>query len=424
MSYRIAGIDVHKSMLAVVIADVAVQGDYDYERRQFGTVDSELHRLAEWLIEQEVGEVVMESTAQYWRPVWAMLEQQWVPAIQQSHREGGPTTAHLHLAQAHSNRGARGRKNDFRDAERLVRRLVANELVLSFVPDAEQRLWRTLTRRKYSLRKDRVRLQNGLEALLEEMHIKLSGKVSDLLGLSGRRMLQALAEGAADPAEVAALASAGLRASKEQLCDALAACRELRPVYRRLLKAELEHVALIEHQMEQLESEIASVLEPHSDAVRRLAEIPGLGVGSAQQIIAEVGPEAAVFPTQKSLPSWVGVIPGEEVSAGKQHNAHSPQGNRVMRRVLNEAAHAAVKMKGSIYAVTFRRLVVRMPYKQAIWCIAHRICRMVWIVLRRKVHYEERGPAVNSKGREIKLARMVRQLKKAGYRIEAPVVPA
>jgi transposase len=210
MPYRIAGIDVHKKMLAVVIADVAAEGEYSFERRKFGATPAELQRLARWLVEQEVQEAVMESTAQYWRAVWATLEQYWMPVMQR--REGaGPMAGKLHLAQALSNRGPRGRKDDFRDAERLVRRLVAQELVLSFVPDPEQRLWRTVTRRKSQFTQDRVRFQNRLESLLEQMHIKLSGLLSDLLGVSGRRMLKALAEGATDPAAVAALADPTLR---------------------------------------------------------------------------------------------------------------------------------------------------------------------------------------------------------------------
>src|SRR6188472_3217465 len=129
-------------MLAVVIADVAVEGEYQFERRKVGTSPSELCRLADWLVAEHVEEVVMESTAQYWRPVWATLEQQWRPKrLQQG---SGATSARLHLAQAQSNRGAAGRKKDFPDAERLVRRLVAQELRLSLVPDSEQRLWRTV----------------------------------------------------------------------------------------------------------------------------------------------------------------------------------------------------------------------------------------------------------------------------------------
>jgi transposase len=177
------------------------------------------------------------------------------------------------LAQALSNRGRRGRKRDFPDAERLVKRLVAQELTLSFVPDAEQRLWRTVTRKKYQLRCDRIRLQNQLESLLEEAHIKASSLVSDLLGLSAQRMLKAIAEGETNPAKLAALADKRLRATPEQLCDALGACTELNAVYRRPLTMALQELRLIDEQISGLDQEMASLLSAHQDAVQRLAEI-------------------------------------------------------------------------------------------------------------------------------------------------------
>src|SRR5580693_9640072 len=205
LCYRIAGIDVHKKMLAVVVSDVEVDGEYRFERRKFGSNPEQLRSLAAWLLEQEVEEVVMESTAQYWKPVWGALERYWKPVREK--RDGARRkSGTLHLAQALSNRGRRGRKRDFVDAERLVKRLVAQELTLSFVPDSEQRMWRTLTRTRYQRTRDKVRLQNQLEALLEEAHIKLSSLVSDLLGASARRMLKALADGETNPAALAALA--------------------------------------------------------------------------------------------------------------------------------------------------------------------------------------------------------------------------
>ena len=179
MANRIAGIDVHKKMLAVVVADVEIEGAYQFERRTVGTSPAQLRSLAEWLADREVEEVVMESTAQYWRPVWEALERYWQPR-RRRREDAGPMSGTLHLAQAQSNRGANGRKKDFPDAERLVKRLVAQELTLSFVPDVEQRLWRTVMRRKYQVTRNRVQLQNRLECLLEEAHIKLSRFVSDL----------------------------------------------------------------------------------------------------------------------------------------------------------------------------------------------------------------------------------------------------
>jgi transposase len=404
-------------MIVVVVADVDVAGDYEFERRQYGSSPAQLRLLAAWLVEQGVEEVVMESTAQYWKPVWASLERYWKPICEK--REGaGPMSGSLHLAQAQSNRGARGRKNDFADAERLVRRLVAEELTLSFVPDAEQRLWRTVMRTRYQLRCNQVQLQNRLEALLEEAHLKLSSLVSDLLGLSGRRMLQAMAEGETDPAVVAARADCRLRATQEQLCDALGACRELHPVYRRLLKAALEEWERIEAQIAQLGQEMASLIGPQQEQVQRLAEVPGLGVDSGQQILAEVGASAATFPSGRALASWVGACPGEEETAGVNRNRRSPKGNRHLRRILNQAAHAAVKLKGSIFALLYRRYVVRLGHNQTIAVIAHRLCRLIWKILHEGVRYDERGPAVSQRAQQRRTARMIRQLRSLGYSVE------
>lgn len=418
MSYRIAGIDVHKKMLAVVVSDVEVEGEYQFEERLFGSSPEPLRSLSEWLIEQQVEEVVMESTAQYWRPVWEALERYWKPRSQK--REGaGPMSGTLHLAQAQSNRGPRGRKKDFPDAERLVKRLVAQELTLSFVPPAEQRLWRTVMRRKYQLTRNRVQSQNRLEPLLEEAHIKLSSLVSDLLGASARRMLRALAEGETNPARLAALADERLRATPQQLCDALGACTELNPVYRRLLKMALEELRLIEEQIGQLDQEMASLLSQHRDTVRRLAEVPGLGVDSAQQIIAEVGATAATFPSAKQLSSWVGACPGDNQSAGVNYSHRSPKGNRHMRRILNQTANAAVKAKGSIFEMVYRRTVPRLGHQQTIGAVAHRQCRLIWKILRQGVRYEERGPAVSKKSQQRRTVRMIRELRSLGYRVEA-----
>jgi transposase len=299
-----------------------------------------------------------------------------------------------------------------------VKRLVARELTLSFVPDAEQRLWRTVTRRKYQLTRDHVRLQNQLESLLEETHIKLSSLVSDLLGVSARRMLKALADGETNPAALAALADRKLRATPEQLCDALGACTDLKPVYRRLLKMVLEQLQFLEQQIGQLDQEMASLLSQHQHAVQRLAEVPGLGVDSAQQIIAEVGATAATFPSDKQLSSWVGACPGDDESAGVNYSHRSPKGNRPMRRILNQAANAAVKTKGSIFEMVYGRLVPRLGHNQTIGAIAHRLCRLIWKILHQEVCYEERGPAVSKRSIQNRTTKMIRQLRSLGYRVE------
>ena len=299
-AYYVAGVDVHKKMLAVVVAN-AGERELHFECRRFGTTISELRNLSAWLRERTVQEVVMESTAQYWKPVWLALEGQF----------------QLWLAQARSNRGPRGRKTDFRDAKRSVSRLLSDDLILSYVPDMEQRGWRTLTRTKYQLRRDRVRLQSQLESLLEECQIKLSSVVSDLLGASGRRMLGAIAAGETDPARLRALGDRRLHATDAELRDALNG--QPQPLHRKLLLLYLQRLDVIEAQIAGLESMIAEAMKAHEDAVVRLAELPGLGVDSAQQIIAEIGPGAEAFPSAPQLASWVGVLSGTPGERGRVH---------------------------------------------------------------------------------------------------------
>lgn len=420
MSNRIAGIDVHKRMLAVAVAEAEGEGEYQFQRRWFAAMPGPLRELGAWLAQERVQEVVMESTAQYWRPVWGALERFWAPEAR-AQAGASASAGKLHLAQARSNRGARGRKNDFADAERLVKRLVAGELILSFVPEPEQRLWRTVTRRRERLCSDRTRLQNQLETLLEEAHIKLSSLVSDLLGVSGRRMLRALAEGQSYPEQIAQLADRHLHASQERLRDALEAAGHLHPVYRRLLQMSLEQLELLDRQIAALEQQAADLMRPFGGAIERLAHVPGLRVRSAQQIVAEVGPSAATFPSAKAQSSWVGVCPGQQESAGANASSRSPRGNRPMRRILNQAAHAAVKLKGSIFEIRFHRLLPRLGYKAAIWAIAHQLCRVVWKILHDEVAYQERGPFVIQQRLRIRTNRMVRELKRLGYRVDQPM---
>ena len=395
---KMAGIDVHKKVLMVVVVDTSALQEKP-ARRRFVTLPSELQRFRIWLQEQGVEEAVMESTAQYWRSVWLELE----PHMR------------LHLAQAFSNRAPRGRKHDFKDAERLVRRLIADELILSFVPNGEQRIWRSLTRMKVQLTRDRVRLQNQMECLLEEMRIKLSIVVSNLLGASGLRILHALAQGETDPKKLAELGDERLHCTEEQLVDALTG--RVQPMHRAMLGLQLERLQLIDRQIAELNRMIAQAMKPHQEAVMRLAEVPGLGVDSAQQIIAEVGEQASTFPSAAELTSWVGTCPGKEESAEQNHSSRSAKGNKYLRRVLNQAAHAAVKRKGSYFQVVFRRLLPRLGYQSAIWAVAHRLCRVVWKILHEGVRFIEHGIEPDPKAKMRHARRLAQALRKLGYQI-------
>jgi transposase len=418
--YRIAGIDVHKKVLAVVVTDVATEGEFQFERRRVLCTPDSLRELADWLNTQQVEEVVMESTAQYWQPVWGMLEQLWQP-LRKDRERAGKLAGSLHLAQAQSNRGPRGRKNDFADAERLVKRLVAQELILSYVPTAEQRLWRTVTRSRTQLMQYRSAVQCQVESLLEEAHVKLATLASDLFGVSMLRILWALAKGEGDPAVLASLVDPNLRATRAQLIDALGPCRNWNEHYRSLLELKLEQLQLIEAQLRKLEQSAAELMSAYEEAIQRLAEIPGMGVISALQVIAEIGPQAAAFPTPGDLCSWVGVIPGENISAEKNSDTHSPKGNRPLRRLLNEAAHAAIKTKGSIFRLKYEKFRRHLKPAAATWAVAHFLCELLWKILHQGIRYEERGPGLDARNRHKRIGRMIRELKALGFQVLSPM---
>ena len=215
-----------------------------------------------------------------------------------------------------------------------------------------------------------------------------------------------------------------MRATPEQLRDPFGACAALHPVYRRLVKLTLDELRVIEDDLAQLHQQMAQLLAHHHDAVQRLAEVPGLGVDSAQQIIAEVGVSAATFPSAKQLASWMGACPGNEESAGVNYSHRCPKGNRQMRRVLNQAANAAVKAKGTIFAIVYRRLVPRLGHGQAIGAIAHRLCRLIWKMLHQGIRYEERGPAVSEEAKKVRARKMIRELRSLGYRVEPLPAPS
>jgi transposase len=399
MTYRIAGIDVHKKMLAVVVATVADDGSITFQRGKFDNTEAGIHQMRDWFAGCEVSEVVMESTAQYWRTIWMELEE----------------TFQLHLAQAMSNRAPRGRKNDFADAERLVRRLVANELVLSYVPGREQRLWRLLAREKNQTRRARVQQINAMEAFLEQIRIKLSSVVSDLSGVSAQRILRALAAGTSDSAELTALADAGVKATAVQLAGALAAAPCLQAEERAMLRQMLDRLDLLAKQIEETDQLLAKCLSSFDGAVARLSAIAGLGADSAQQMIAEIGPGAESFPSPGQLASWIGVCPGREESAGVSRSDRSPKGNRPMRRLLAQCANAAVKAKGSIFELFYRRKVARLGHNKTLWAVAHKLCRVIWKVLHEGAAYEERGPRLNSCQEAKQLQRLKRSLRLLGY---------
>ncbi|MBZ5656525.1 MAG: transposase [Acidobacteriia bacterium] len=192
---------------------------------------------------------------------------------------------------------------------------------------------------------------------------------------------------------------------------------KVQPMHRAMLALQLQRLQLIDQQIAQLNGLIAQAMKPHQEAVMRLAEVPGLGVDSAQQIIAEVGVQASTFPSAVELSSWVGTCPGKQESAEQNHSSRSAKGNKYLRRVLNQAAHAAVAKKGSHFQVVFRRLLPRLGYQSAIWAVAHRLCRVVWKILHEGVRFIEQGREPDPQAKKKRAQMLARALRKLGYEV-------
>ena len=393
----VAGLDIHKKTVVVVVLQNA-QPEQDYASSTFGTTQFGLKELAAFLRQHGVTHVAMESTAQYWRPVWMTLEEEFT----------------LTLAQARSTRARRGRKWDKADARRIAKRLLSGDLTVSYVPPPEQRNWRLLSRTQVAMRESLVRLRNQVEVLLEQAQIKLSSVVSDLFGKSGRRMLEALLQGMEDPAELASLGDRRLHASKEQLADALTG--QLTEAHRIVLRLLLQQIDQIEQHVIDLDRALAQALAAHQEAVERLCEIPGISVRTAQYLIAETGPGAEPFESAGKLASWVAICPGQQESAGVTVSNRSAKGNWMMRRTLSQTAWAAVASKGSEARRRFLAWRPRLGTQKAIWAVAHYQLRVVWKVLHDRVRY--RSPdteALNHRALMARATRVFNQLRNLGY---------
>lgn len=331
--YRVvAGIDVHKKMLAVVIRRSSEGTATEYEQRKFGTMKSEILHLAAWLQQQKVSEVVMESTGQYWRAVWYGLEAHFA----------------LHLTHPLKTRAPRGRKRDFRDARRLADRWYSGDLEESFIPGAEQRSWRWLTRTRVQLKRKLAVIRSQVEGLLEQGGIKLSAVASDVFGVSGWAMLGKIAEGETEVDQLLGEARGALRKKKAQLREALAG--ELEPVYRILLKQQMAQARLLWEQVAEINQALAEAMKDHLAALHRLSQIPGVDLYAAQELLSEIGPGAAAFASAEQFASWVGVCPGSQESAGVNYSHRSAKGNRFLRRLLCQIAWAAIHTKDTFFA--------------------------------------------------------------------------
>jgi len=397
---RCCGIDVHKKSLSVcVLPPEGQQGEV--KREQFRTFLRDLKRLRAWLLRCRVTDVAMESTGQYWRPVWNVLE--------------GPIANLVLLNPAHV-KGLAGRKTDRRDAEWLARLHEREHLRGSFIPQMELREMRELTRTRVHLLEDCNRTKNRIAQLCEAGNIKISSVASDLFGTSGRRMLAALIEGRHGPGWIADYACTRLRGKRDQLAMALEGT--LTAHHKGLLKRLTGQLKAQETEVADLTREIESRVAVWAEVIGRLVEIPGIERVSAWTILAEIGTDMNVFPDAQHLASWAAVCPGNRESGGKRMSGRTRKGNAYLRRILCQAAWAATRKKGSYLGAFYRRIRARRGHQKAIMALAHHMLTVIYHMLRDNQPYREPGASFYEDKRKPEITRrMVKRLERLGYQV-------
>ena len=404
---RCAAIDVHKRTAVVSVGWADEQGRRQKRTRTFSTMTADLIRLRQWLAEEGVTHVALESTGVYWRPLFNMLEEQCT----------------VILANAAHVKAVPGRKTDVRDSEWLVELLQHGLIRGSFIPPAPIRALRDLTRHRTNLIEDRTRAVNRVQKVLEDANIKLAGVATDLLGVSGRRMLEALVAEETDPHVLAELAKGALRRKRAVLEQALAG--RVRAHHRLLLRELLDQIDYLDRAIERLSAAIAAQTRPLATAVELLCTITGVKQRAAETILAEIGVDMGQFPSARHLCSWAAICPGQHESAGKQRGGRTRHGNRWLRRVLLQAAWAATRGREGYLGAQFRRLARRRGEKRAIVAVAHSLLTIIYYVLRDGVPYTELGAAYFDHLESGKLAQYhVRRLAELGYEVTLEPRPA
>lgn len=392
------GLDVHKQTITACLISTGPDGRRSKEIRTFDTMTDGLLALADWLQQTGCTHVAMEGTGVYWRPVYNILEGQFELIV--------ANPAHI--------KAVPGRKTDVKDAEWIADLLQFGLLRPSFIPDRFQRELRDLTRTRTSLIDERSAVVKRLQKVLEDANIKVAGVATDVMGVSGRAMLQALLEGVADPQALAELAKGRLRKKREQLERALSG--RMSDHHRLLLITHLEHIDFLNEAIERLSEQIAERLRPFDEELERLDGIDGVGRETAEIIAAEVGLDMSHFPSAGHLASWAGMCPGNRQSAGKRQGGKTRKGNKFLRRALNTAAKAAARKKGSYFQAQYRRLVVRRGKKKAEVAVGHAILVTAYHLLVRKDTYRNVNYHLLDEHRRIRAQRRaVQQLQALGF---------
>jgi transposase len=370
---RCCGLDVHKATVAACLWMRDQSGKVHEEIQTFGTVMADLLVLYDWLKASKVTHVAMESTGVFWKPVYNLLEEDFqVLLVNAEHIKRVP-----------------GRKTDVKDCEWIAELLAHGLLKGSFIPPQPIRELRDLTRYRKSLIDERVREVNRLHKLLQAANLKLSSVASDVMGMSGRRMLEALLEGKTDPEVLADLAMGKLRKKLPELKRALQG--RFSTHHRFLLEHILGHLDFLDEAIAKISEEVAARTAPFDDLIQCMDTIPGVDRKAAEGTIAEIGLDMERFPTHRHLASWTGLCPGNHESAGKRKKGKTRKGDLWFRRYAIEMALAASRTKGSYLNALYHRLVRRKGHKKAIVAVAHAILVIIYHVLKHKVPYRELG---------------------------------
>jgi transposase len=398
---RCAGLDVHKRTVVACVR-VAAAGTVRHEVRTFGTTTEALQALGEWLRAEGCTHAVLESTGVYWKPVWAVLA------------EGELT---LVLAHAAAVRNIPGRKSDVKDARWLADLLAHGLVRASFVPPAAQHALRELTRTRKQLVREVTAHTQRIQKLLEATNVKLGSVVTNVLGVSGRAIVEALAAGETDPERLADQVQTRVRSPRAAIVAALTGAR-LQAHHRVLLQQHLQLIGHLEASIAALEHEIAAALDGFHDAVARLVTIPGIGPTGAAVVLAEIGADMHRFPTAGHLRSWVGLCPRLDESAGKQGSRRIRAGSPWLKPVLVQAAWNAVKVRDSYHRALYGRLVHRGGKKQAIVAVAAALLTAIYHMLQRDQPYRDLGaPHLTEVDRRRTAQRLTKRLEHLGYTV-------
>lgn len=393
---RCCGMDVHQK---TVVA--CVKTPEGKETRTFKTMTGELLGLADWLVAKGVTHVAMESTGVYWQPIYNILEQ---------------LSFTLLVVNAHHIKTVPGRKTDMKDAEWVAELLRHGLLQGSFIPNRSQRELRELTRYRRSLIRQRAQVVNRIQKVLEGANIKLSSVASNVMGVSGRAMLEAIARGIKDPEVLAALAKGRLRSKRPALEEAL---RGLAGSHQQmLLQSHLRHIDFLEAEITKVDDEVAKRMGSFEEALNRLDEIPGMGRRSAEEILAEIGTDISRFPNAAHLASWAKVCPGNYESAGKRKSGKIGHGNVWLRSTLVEVAQAAGHTRDTYLSAQYHRLASRRGSKRAVIALAHTILVIVYSLLRHGDNYQDLGPNYfDERDHSNTLRRSVQRIERFGYQV-------